>query len=248
MLWLRTRRAPALGLAATLLFTSSVLAQRAGTKPVGQTRAELEARARRADSLRQTEEAFRLRARLQNGDFEVGDRMYAVYEGVNLTRADSLVVQSGKIIRLGEPMGDLSVHGLLVAEVADSIRSRVEKYFRGEVVHVIPLLRLSISGAVRAPGFYYAGSDARLSDVIMRVGQDQNSDLSKVTIKRREQVLWAAADVQAALRDGLTLEYLGIEPGDDIIVGAQQSKGFGMFINVLVPTLSALLIGVIVRR
>ena len=244
MVWDRTRRAPLVGLLVGIFFGTSAAAQ-SPDRLIDQSRAQLTARARLADSLHRTEEAFRIRARLQNGDFEVGDRMFATYEGAGLQRADTLMVQAGRIIRLGEPMGDLKVEGLLVSELADSIRGRIDKYFKNEVIHVIPLLRLTVTGAVGAPGFYYARSDARLSELLMRVGgQGQSSDLSKITVKRGEQVLWTPPDVSAALRDGLTLEYLGLETGDEINVGAASTgKGFGLaWMQIVIPLLSALLI------
>lgn len=249
MLWDRTRRAPLNGLLAVLFLATTASAQPAGAKPAGATRAQLVAQARLADSLRRTEEAFRLRNRLQNGDFEVGDRVLATYEGIGLTRGDTLVVQTGKIVRLGEPMGDLNVGGLLVFELADSVRARIGKYFKDEVVHVMPLLRLQMSGAVRAPGFYYARSDVRLSDALMRSGgQDQGTDLENITIKRGDQTLWSPGDVSAALRDGLTLEHLGLEPGDEIVVGAKKSSPWGTVMQVGGTVLTALLVNLLYRR
>src|SRR5262245_14196199 len=161
------------------------------------TRDDLARMARVADSLGRKEEAFSIRTRLRDGDFEVGDRIVVSYEGVGLSKLnDTLIVQDGRIVRMGVPMGDLNLNGVLRSELKDSIEGRVLKYIRNETVHVMPLLRLSVSGAVKSAGFYYARPDMPLSDLIMRTGgQDQTADLSKVEIKRGEQVLWHKEDM-----------------------------------------------------
>ena len=244
MLWFRSRHAALAGLLGVVLAGAESVAQ----SPVGRNRAQLEARAQVADSLGRTDEANRLRARLRQGDFLVGDRVMATFEGPGLQRADTLIVQAGKILRLGAPLGDLDVTGLLLSEVGDSITVRVTKYYRDEVVHVTPLLRLSIAGAVRLPGFYYARADMPLGDVIMRTGgADQVSDLRNVTVNRGTEVLWGNQEVQSALRDGRTLAALGLEPGDEIFVGAHTNH-WSMILQYGAPIVTAIVISLVVRR
>src|SRR6516162_5247567 len=94
------------------------------TQPA-KTRDDLVRMARVADSLGRKEEAFSIRARLRDGDFGVGDRIVVSYEGPVLSKLnDTLVVQDGRIVRMGEPMGDLSLSGVLRAELKDSINTR----------------------------------------------------------------------------------------------------------------------------
>ncbi|MEP6990028.1 MAG: hypothetical protein ABJA80_03790, partial [bacterium] len=146
--------------------------------PMGRTRAELEAGAARADSAHRDEEAARIRLRLRNGDFEVGDRVIVTLEGATAQRSDTLTVQADRVLRLDQPVGDLNLKGVLRSELPDSVQGRVSRFLKNVVVHVVPLVRISISGAVRAPGFYYVRADLPLSDVIMRNGgPDQSSDL-----------------------------------------------------------------------
>lgn len=220
----------ALGVATALGQTTSKPRRSAATG----TRTQLEAEARAADSLHRPEEAFQLHSRLENGDFDVGDVIIVQYEGLGLTQRDSLVVRAGRILPLPDPMGDLNLTGILRSELADSVTARVAKYYRNEVVHVHPMLRLSISGAVPRPGFYYEAADAPLSDVIMRTGgQDQLSDLRNVKILRGDQVLWSADDVQAALGDGLTVQGLDLQPGDEIVIGAKRQTPWLAIASVL---------------
>src|SRR5262245_29886094 len=86
---------------------SATVAQPSPSPDKPTERAQLLERLRVADSLGQKTEAFVIRTRLRDGDFEVGDRIDVRYEGVTINRSDSLVVESGRVVRLGEPMGDL---------------------------------------------------------------------------------------------------------------------------------------------
>jgi hypothetical protein len=211
-------------------------------------RQRLEERLQTAEGLGRRDEASRIRLRLQNGDFRVGDRVIVTYEGVRSQLGDTLVVQSGRSLRLGEPMGDLDLTGVLRFELPDSVANRVTKYYRNAVVHVTPLMRISVSGAVRAPGYYYARADTPLSDLITRTaGQDQSTNLGDVTVKRGEDVLWAGPEVQSAFRDGFTLEALGLTTGDDVVVGARSNR-WPMALQFGLPIVSGLLITLLVRR
>jgi hypothetical protein len=215
----------------------------------GGTRQQLMTRARVADSLGHTAESFLLHKRLRDGDFEIGDRINVTYEGIGLTRADSLVVQSGKIVRLGEPLGDLNLNGVLRSEISDSITTRVAQYFKDEVVHVTPLIRVSITGAVRTPGTYYTRADMPLSDVIMRLGGvEQNSDLGNVIIKRGEQIVWGKPDVQTALADGFTVDRLGLEPADEVVVGARSGSHWALILQIGIPILTAVVLQLTLRH
>jgi protein involved in polysaccharide export with SLBB domain len=243
MIWVRSFPLLFVGLLAGGLGARAVEAQLQSAPPVPLiTRAELTAKLHAADSTGRKEEAFLLRTRLQNGDFEVGDRININYDGFVLKGGDSVMVLAGRIIRLREPMGDLNVSGLLRSELLEAVSTRVAKYFKNTIVRVSVPLRLSISGAVRLPGFYYFPVDSPLSDLIMRTGgQDPSADLKDVVIKRGDQVLWTNEDVQAALGDGITLERLNLEPGDEIIVGAKHQSNIWTILQVSIGLLGVIL-------
>ncbi|HTE48042.1 MAG TPA: hypothetical protein VK636_22555 [Gemmatimonadaceae bacterium] len=257
MISVRPRRSVFLTLFGLCALTHSVVAQ--GDAKTGGTRAQLIARARVADSLGRKEEAFQIKARLANGDFEVGDRVLYLFEtvpmqtagGVTQQRiADSLIVQAGKIIRLKpELLGELNVSGFLLSELSDSVAARVAKYFKNATVRVDPLLRISASGAVGRAGVYYIPMDAPLGDLISRTGAGQHpmADMKNVTIKRGESVLYVAADVQSALGDGLTLQQLAIQPGDEVVVGSKSNKPWLVIVTTGL-TIVAILIPILRSR
>ncbi len=217
--------------------------------PAGRTRAELEESVARADSAHREGEASRIRLRLRNGDFEVGDRVVVTLEGTTAQKTDTLTVQADRVLRLDQPLGDLNLKGMLRTELPDSVQVRASRFLKNVVVHVVPLLRISISGAVRAPGFYYVRADLPLSDVIMRNGgPDQSSDLGSTVVRRDTQLLWAADEVRIALRDGVTLDALNLEPGDEIVVGKHGGEAWTRVLQFGLPVLSAVLIQLVLRR
>ncbi|MEP6492886.1 MAG: hypothetical protein ABJF01_09425 [bacterium] len=253
----RPRLSFVLGLFAFLAFARVTVAQAGNGKSDG-TRAQLLARAHIADSLGHHDEAFQLKARLQNGDFEVGDRALFVFEtqpvqtpaGVQVVRiADTLVVQAGKILRLKpELLGELNLNGVLMSELSDSVLARVAKFYKNATVRVDPLLRLSVSGTVGRAGVYYVAADAPLGDLIKATGAGQVpiADLKNITIKRGMSVLYVADDVQSALADGLTLQQLALQPGDEMVVGTKSSKPWLAILTYGLPIV-AILIPLILR-
>ena len=249
MSWNHLRRVARVGFSCVCFFPMALPGQSAAARSdVHPERLKLEAWARTADRENLVAEAARVRARLIDGDFKVGDRVIVTYEGLRTQGGDTLVVQSGKRLQLGEPLGDLGLTGVLRFELRDSVANRVEKYFKSGVVHVTPLIRVSVSGAVRAPGYYYARADTPLSDLITRTaGQDQSTNLRDVVVRRDEQTIWDGPAVQRAFRDGLTLEALGLVTGDEVAVGARRNVG-PMLAQFGLPILSALLITLLIRR
>jgi hypothetical protein len=223
----------------TGLLASGAVAQSSRPMPASGRRVDLEAQARAADSLNRTEEAFALRHRLTEGDFEVGDRVFLVIESAaqgasipGLSSQDTVVVQAGRLLRMPPPIGDIDLTGVLFSELTDTVNAHVSKYFRNVVARTTPLLRLSVSGAVVRPGFYYVPADSPISDVIMRTGQAGNADLSKTEIRRGTNVLWNRADVQVALADGLTVQSLGLRPGDELVVGEKSQRNWAPILQI----------------
>lgn len=250
MIPVRLRRAALLFSLSAPLFVHSATAQTQSGQPTAEmSRAQLTERARVADSLGRRQEAFLIRSRLRDGDFEVGDRMIVKFEGPGLTKDTTLVVQAGRIIRLGAPLGDIELAGALRSELPTLLSTRVDKYYKNELVHVTPLIRIGVSGAVRAPGFFHVRSDTPLSDVIMMNGAaEQSADYKNIVIKRGEQIVWANADVQSALSNGLTIEGLNIEPGDEVVIGTRTSNKWGPVLQIGLPLVSSLVLALLIRR
>jgi beta-lactamase regulating signal transducer with metallopeptidase domain/outer membrane biosynthesis protein TonB len=107
------------------------------------TRAELEAQATAAEKAHRTGEAWLLRTRLEKGDFQEGDRILVEVEGANIiTKPETLVVQNGKNGKHLElpRMADLSLEGVLRAELQERLTQHLAQYIREPVVRATPLV------------------------------------------------------------------------------------------------------------
>jgi hypothetical protein len=214
---------------ALAILTGSTPALFAQGSPTMASRSELEAIAHTAESAGRSSEVTIIRQRLRNGDFQVGDRVLIraqeTGEGAFIGRAvqDTLLIKAGRLLPLSEPMGDLNLTGVLFSEASDSVSARYAKYLKNITVRITPLVRLSTSGAVGRPGYYYFPADSPLSDLITATGgQTSVADPKKLEIHRGTEVLWRADDVRTALASGRTIEQLGLQSGDELNVGLQK--------------------------
>jgi hypothetical protein len=210
-----------------------------------ETRAELEAQAKDAENGHRSGEAWLLRTRLEKGDFQEGDRILVQVEGASImTKPETLVVQSGKngkILQLPR-MADLSLDGVLRAELADRLKEHLSQYIKEPVVRATPLVRVAVLGSVGHPGYFYTAADIPLSDVIMQAGgPGGNADLGKVAIRRGTEVIWEAKDTRSALADGLSIDQLHMRAGDEINVGEKRSFPWTTVLSFSVGLVSVLI-------
>lgn len=181
------------------------------------TRGQLEAQLRAADSQRRTSEAWLLRSRLERGDFQEGDRIVVVLDGSTMV-SDTLQVRTGKLLQFPR-MGDVSLAGVLRSELTDTVRHHLAKYLTSPVVRATPLLPIAVLGSVTQPGYYYTPADVVLRDVIMKAGGPLGTaDLNKVVVRRGGEVIWNPDDIRVALSDGLSLDGLHLRAGDEVFV------------------------------
>lgn len=196
-----------------------------------ETRASLEAEAAAAEAGNRKDDAWVLRQRLLHGDFREGDRIVVTFLGPPAVvapgpRNDTLTLRPGKILSFPQ-MGDLSLEGVLRSEVTGKITAHLGRYVKDPELRITPLIRLSMLGRVRMPGTFYTTLDVRISDLLTQGGAGgPTGDFSTVVIRRGAEILWKAEDTQVALREGLSLEQLRLQPGDEIVVEADESKGF----------------------
>lgn len=205
---------------AVLGSAASAVAAQAGPSRYD-TRAQLEAQAKAAESANRTAEAWLLRSRLKSGDFQEGDRIVVVLENAPAV-IDTMQVRAGKVLQFPR-MADLSLEGVLRSELTDTLRHHLSKYLTNPGVRATPLLPLAVVGSVRNPGFYYMPADVVLRDVIMRAGGPlPSADLNKSVVRRTGQTIWNSRDVNVAMSDGISLDRLHLHAGDEVYVPEQR--------------------------
>jgi len=182
---LQTRlQAIALGCLSASLSTATPCLAQSATSDLRQrfeTRTQLQAQLKAADSTHNQAASYRIRYRLEHGDFYPGDRVVVRVEQGSGGFADTLVVRDGKRIDLPQ-MGTFPLEGVLRSELETSLSTYLGKYLRSPVVQATPLVRLAVMGAIGRPGFFYTPADLPVTDILMRAGgPTPDADLEKVT-------------------------------------------------------------------
>jgi hypothetical protein len=210
-----------------------------------ETRAELEAQAKAAESQHRQSEAWLLRSRLEKGDFQEGDRIVVSLRMNSAAPPETLSVREGRILQV-PPMADLSLEGVLRSELTDRMRKHFAQYLKDPEVRATPLLRVGVLGSVGRQGYYYASADLLLTDVLMRAGGPaSDADLNKITIRRGTDVIWSPSDTRTALNDGLSLDRLHLRAGDELYVGKRRNFPW---LTVITVALSAITLGLSLRN
>ena len=186
------------------------------------SRSTLEAEAERAQREGRAIEAAKLRQRLQEGDFREGDRILFSMRVMPPGLSDTLIVRAGRVLQL-PAMDDFPLRGVLRSELAPRLSAHIGRYLRDTSLRVMPLVRLTITGNVRASGFYYVPADIPLSDILMRAGgPGSDADLGRIKILREGKVILEGKAARVALVDGLSADRLHLEAGDEISVGSRR--------------------------
>jgi protein involved in polysaccharide export with SLBB domain len=222
--------------AVLLLHGAPAFAQGAGPA-FRATRADLETRASALEALaagrdstepvraRAGRDAARLRSRLRDGDFQVGDRIVLTVAN-DAALSDTFSVVASRMLPLRN-FGTVSLSGVLRSELTDRVRAELAKYFRDPQVTATPLVRVGVLGAVARPGYYATGPDIVVTDVVMQAGGPTgDADLARSIVRRGERELFNRDDFRVAVRQGQTLDEMNLVAGDEIVVGTRKATNW----------------------
>lgn len=184
-------------------------------------------------------EAARIRARLEQGDFNVGDRIAITVQG-HADLSNTFTVQPGRNLII-PTVGEIPLAGVMRTELQGHLVSYISRFLRDPQVQVKALMRLAITGGVTQPGFYVFPMDGLLADAIMHAGGPAaDADMNAIRIERGTERIWEPALLRAEVANGSTLEQLNLRDGDRVVVprGAnsntlnsiQQGLGFMAFV------------------
>lgn len=182
-----------------------------------------------------------LRRRLDEGDFERGDRLVLRVKGQEVL-SDTFTVREGQVLSLPD-MAPLSLHGVLRSELEDQIRAHVAKYVRDPEVQAAPLLRVGILGAVVRPGYYSVPAGMTIGDLpSVAGGLAADGDLGKAHILRDGKELWPKNDVRKAMANGASVDLLGLRGADEFSIGRRGNFGATLAIVTGIATLATTVI------
>jgi hypothetical protein len=192
-------------------------------------------------------QAATIRARLRDGDFDVGDRILLSVRGDSLV-SDTVTVRAGRMIRL-ENIPDISLQGVLRSELQDYLTTQLTRYIKHPEVQTTSLVRVAVMGAVNKPGYYQVPADIAMADAIMMAGgPTQNADVSKTQLKRGTDVLYSSELLGQEVAKGATLDQLNIRPGDQIEIGERHKTPWSTIASLVGITAGLVSIFFVLRR
>jgi hypothetical protein len=185
------------------------------------------------EALRQAKrrEAGAIRQRLREGDFRTGDRIFLDVEG-DSALTDTVVVLPGPTLRVLSLPED-SLRGILRSELPSHVTTWVTRFYKSARVRAIPLIRFGVLGEVARPGYYRLPVDIAVTDAIMSAGgPTSRAEIPKTVVRRRSQTLLSKAAVRDAIVTGLTLDQLGLEAGDELVIGAKSDRTWMSYVSI----------------
>jgi len=189
-------------------------------------------------------QAATIRARLRDGDFDVGDRVYVSIRADSMV-SDTVTVRAGRVIRL-QNLPDISLQGVLRSELQDYLTKQLLRYIKRPDVQTTSLVRIAVMGSVAKPGYYQLPADLALADAIMMAGgPTTTADVDKTQIKRGNDVVYSSTLLGQEVAKGATLDQLNIRPGDQILIGEHHKTNWAL-VGTIVGITSALVTTVIV--
>ena len=159
-----------------------------------------------------------IRERLRLGDFQAGNEIVLSIEGGGANQSDILTVESGPLIDV-PTLGPILLHGVLRSELETHLAREIGRFIQTPKIQARALIRVSVAGAVGRPGFYALPTDLRLSDVVTSAGgATGGADPGRIRVERGQDVLWTVEELLVPVAEGRTLDDLGLQPGDRIIL------------------------------
>mgnify|MGYP005815998667 CR=1 FL=1 len=170
------------------------------------------------------QEAAVIRRRLVEGDIRPGDIiMLAVQNMSSLSQAYPVTADNSIIL---PTIGEVKLPALLRSEIEDYLRDVIARHYVDPVVRADAQIRLGIFGCVGRQAYFVTPASAVLPDVIMQNGGGPGGtykpERSKIT--RNDQVIVDGETFLAAVREGRSLDELGLQSGDEIHVGKKRGS------------------------
>ena len=187
-----------------------------------------------------------IRGRLRVGDFQAGNQIVLFIEGRGDVQSDTLTVESGPLIEV-PTLGPILLHGVLRSELETHLTKELGRFIQTPRIEARALIRVSVAGALVRPGFYALPTDLRLSDVVTLAGGPVGgADPGQIRVERGTDELWSFEELLAPVAEGRTLDDLGLQPGDRIILRGGASAVPSNIVGQTIQTFSYFVIGALV--
>lgn len=154
---------------------------------------------------------------LGTGQLRIGDRVVLAVEDES-TFTDTFTVKTGPALDL-PLIGEVSLAGVQRQDVAKHLTVELGKYIKNPVVRAQTLVRVAVLGEVERAGWFALPTDALVSDAINEAGGPSGeAEMKKIQLTRRGKVVQQGQRFRNAIAAGRTLDEMGMEAGDEIII------------------------------
>jgi protein involved in polysaccharide export with SLBB domain len=161
-----------------------------------------------------------IETRLRVGDFRAGEVVGLEVRGQPQWTGSFTVQPDQTLVLPGVP--PIPMDGVLYAEAHDRIRSGLATVLRDPQLEIVTQMRIGVVGEVASPGYYDVSGSMLLSDVLMLAGgPTKGARTEKVRIRRFGETVMEGPELTAA---SLTLDDLGIQPGDAVEVPSKEGQ------------------------
>jgi polysaccharide biosynthesis/export protein len=218
-----------LSLSSTLLATTLPCGAQQST--ASSERVTLQSRVARAESAATRDtpssdrrsEASLLRSRLRDGDFHPGDRITLWVNG-EPALSGTFTVRAGNVLVIPS-LHELPLQGVLRSELRDVLLREIRHYIKDPEIQVTTLVNIAVLGSVSRPGFYAVAPDAPITDVLMTAGGPAaNADFGRSRVVRDGVDFAHSKSVRRFLEANSTLDEIGVQSGDQIIIGERTHR------------------------
>jgi protein involved in polysaccharide export with SLBB domain len=173
-----------------------------------------------------------IQSRLTNGDFKTGDLLVVTLNVEEKQVVDTATVRDNGMISITR-VPDVSVAGVLRSEVREKVKAHIAQYFKQPDVRVNFTTRITIVGAVSRTGSYNISPDRQLTELVSIAGGGlPTAKLDQLEIRRSGKIVLAANASKRALIEGKTLEQVGVQPGDEVVVPAKRTFNWQAFAQI----------------
>lgn len=162
-------------------------------------------------------EAALARRRLQEGDFQVGDRILVAVEAESLL-TDTFSVETGRIVNM-PVIGAIPLSGILRSELEAHLTTHIARFVRDPKLRAHALIPMAVTGEVARPGFYAVPSELPFTELLMLAGgTTPDAKLADIRIEREKERIWEPEALGRAITEGRTIDQLNLRAGDRIVV------------------------------
>jgi protein involved in polysaccharide export with SLBB domain len=219
----------------------------------GATRSELERLASQAEATASSDatspalreqrrlDAAAVRERLREGDFRPGDQMVLAVPS-DSALSHTFVVRAGAVLQLPN-LPEIPLHGVLRSELQPHLVAHIGRFLKDTLIRVTVLLPIGVLGELARPGYYRVPFDLPFNDVIMAAGgPTPAADLTRIVVRRGSKTFLSRPAARAAMVKGLTLDELGLAPGDEVLVSGRRERKWPTVLST-VSMVSSLVVG-----